>query len=76
MSTIYALDNHIDKEDSYLMPLILLFGNDMMWALRDALAATGNYDEIYLMNFGTVDVFRGRNDLNSNREPQLLDMPR
>ena len=75
MSTIFALDNHIDKEDSYLMPLISLFGNDMMWALRDAIVAAGNYNEMYFMNFGTVDGSRGRNDLNSHEEPQLLDMP-
>jgi hypothetical protein len=74
LSTFYALSKNIYEEDSYLMPSISLFGNDMMWSLKDAISAHGNYDEIYYNNFD-VEQSRGRNDLNSEHQPELLDMP-
>lgn len=74
LSTFYALSKNIYEEDSYLMPSISLFGNDMMWSLKDAISAHGNYDEIYYNNFD-VEQSRGRNNLNSEHQPELLDMP-
>jgi hypothetical protein len=79
LSTFYALSVSIGEEDSYLMPLISLFGSDMFWALRDAISANGNHDEIYHVNFGDVGNVNkseiGRNALNEDQGPQLLDMP-
>lgn len=75
LSTFFAVSEGIDEEDSYKMPLMSSFGNDMLWALRDATSANGNYDQIYLKNFNVSDDSRGRNALNSKKGPQLLDMP-
>jgi hypothetical protein len=74
LSTFYASSEGMDEKDSYLMPLISLFGNDMFWSLKDAISANGNYDEIYSSNFNNVEN-RGRNALNTDQMPELLDMP-
>ena len=73
LTTFYGSSAGIDEDEYYLMPLISLYGEDMFWALRDAMSANGNYDEIYLDNFN-VTKSRGRNALNYDG-PQLLDMP-
>ena len=74
ISTFYAAQEGIDENDSYMMPLNSLFGQDMLWSLKDAIAANGNYDDIYVKNFGKEDS-RGRNVLNADGGPQLLDIP-
>ena len=65
-AAIYAQENEIQREKSNEMPLVSLFGNDLNWALRDAIAYSGSYDEIYMKNFGSgvLEVDRGRNILN------------
>ncbi len=52
-----------------------VFGRDMLWALKDAILANGNYDEIYSSNFDVDAEIRGRNYLNSEQQAQFLDMP-
>lgn len=54
------------------MPLVSrLFGTYYGWALRDAVASIGSYDEIYRRNFADADEGdRGRNNLNQGG-PQI-----
>ena len=47
----------------------------VLWALKDAISANGNYDEMFSSNFDIEDDIRGRNHLNSHQHPQLLDLP-
>ena len=58
-----------------MMPSMTVFGRDMLWALKDAILANGNYDEIYSSNFDVDAEIRGRNYLNSEQQAQFLDMP-
>ena len=75
LSTIYATSEGIDKNNSFAMPSVTIFGMDMLWALKDAISANGNYYEIFSSNFDVKNNIRGRNHLNSHQHPQLLDMP-
>ncbi len=75
LSTIYATSEGIDKNNSFAMPSMTIFGMDMLWALKDAISANGNYYEMLSTNFDVDDDIRGRNHLNSYQHPQLLDMP-
>lgn len=68
MATIYALENGIVKERSEDMPLSSIFGDDLRWALRDAVAYSGSYGELYAKNFGYEQT--GRNVLN-NEGPRI-----
>jgi hypothetical protein len=69
LATIYGSQEDIDKETFIKMPL---FGND--WFLRDIIRTAGNYDDIFFSNFlNTSSSKRGRNALNLNGKPQLLD---
>ena len=69
MATIYALENGIVKERSEDMPLSSIFGDDLRWALRDAVAYSGSYGELYAKNFGCTEQ-TGRNVLN-NEGPRI-----
>mmetsp|Transcript_13888 Transcript_13888/g.30279 ORF Transcript_13888/g.30279 Transcript_13888/m.30279 type:complete len:405 (+) Transcript_13888:949-2163(+) len=65
LATIYAQENKIRRGQSLEMPLVPVFGSYLNWALRDAIAYIGSYDEINSKNFGSnVEAFRGRNTLN------------
>mmetsp|Transcript_14555 Transcript_14555/g.31305 ORF Transcript_14555/g.31305 Transcript_14555/m.31305 type:complete len:378 (-) Transcript_14555:88-1221(-) len=66
LATIYAQENGINSTDMLEMPLVSSFGSDVSWALRDAVAYSGNYDAIYAECFGrNVDrASRGRNRVN------------
>jgi hypothetical protein len=75
LSTISATSERIAKKNYYMMPSMTVFGRDMLWALKDAISASGNYDEIYSSNFDVEVESRGRNYLNSEQQPQFLDMP-
>ena len=75
LSTIYATSEGIDKNNSFAMPSVTIFGMDMLWALKDAISANGNFDEMFSSNFDDEDDIRGRNHLNSHQHPQLLDLP-
>jgi len=76
IATIYAAENSIEQDRSTEMPLIYLFGGAFTWALRDALAYSGNYDELYMRNFGDVlEEDRGRNALNEWSDPQIHSIP-
>jgi hypothetical protein len=74
LSTFYASSEGIGKNNSFAMPTMTIFGNDMLWSLKDAISANGNYDEIYSSNFNNVED-RGRNAMNFDQEPQFLDIP-
>jgi hypothetical protein len=77
LSTFYAANEGINRNNSFAMPTMTIFGNDMLWALKDAISANGNYDEMYFDNFGNnvTKAEIGRNALNEEQGPQLLDMP-
>eukprot|EP00804_Cyclotella_cryptica_P018122 CCRYP_005906-RB/>CCRYP_005906-RB protein AED:0.01 eAED:0.01 QI:1407/1/1/1/1/1/2/361/429 len=75
LSTIYATSEGVDKNNSFALPSMTIFGKDMLWAMKDAISANGNYDEIFSKNFIVEEELRGRNYLNSHQHPQLLDMP-
>ena len=66
MSTIYAQENSFQSERSKEMPLVSVFGGSLRWALRDAIAYSGSYDQLYTKHFGSEvsEVDRGRNSLN------------
>ena len=49
LAAIHAQENHIDKYESEDMPLVSVFGSEFASALRDAIAYSGNYDEIYMV---------------------------
>ncbi|KAL7462350.1 hypothetical protein ACHAXS_002733, partial [Conticribra weissflogii] len=74
LSTFYAHDNGIAKEDGFEMPLISLFGPDLLWAMRDAILFSGNYVELYRQHFQFYPT--GRNGLNKDStNPQFLPRP-
>jgi hypothetical protein len=50
-----------------------IFGKDILWALKDAISANGNNDEIFSNNFDVKDKNRGRNYFNFHQHPELLD---
>ena len=79
LSTLYAAENAITKEVYVQMPLITIFGNEYLWALRDASSANGKYDEMYEKHFGIAKdsdpTSRTRNALNDEQNPQLLSLP-
>mmetsp|Transcript_29328 Transcript_29328/g.61828 ORF Transcript_29328/g.61828 Transcript_29328/m.61828 type:complete len:804 (+) Transcript_29328:229-2640(+) len=72
-ATIYAVRNGITGEiNSVRMPLIDTFGNDLQWMLRDVIASSGNYDEIFYQSYG-IDVDRGFNRvIVGGSRPQAL----
>merc|ERR1711971_300272 len=78
LATIYAEENRIQREKSIDMPLVSVFGIGLKWALRDAIAHSGSYDEIYSRNFGrgsgVSNPQRGRNALNKGG-PMMLSLP-
>ena len=61
----------IESENSEEMPLVTIFGNDLGWALRDAIAYSGSHADIYSRNFD--DEERGRKRLNEGG-PILLSL--
>ncbi|KAL7526277.1 hypothetical protein ACHAXR_002497 [Thalassiosira sp. AJA248-18] len=71
MSTIYAQENSIQSERSKEMPLVSL-----RWALRDAIAYSGSYDQIHTKHFGSEvsEVDKCRNTLNKGG-PLLHSFP-
>jgi len=62
MATIYAQENHIQKENSEEMPLVSLFGDNLSWALKNAISYSGSYDQIYMKHFGNVNTPRAAKD--------------
>jgi len=64
MATIHAQENGIQKHKSKEMPLASVFGSYYSWALRDAIAYSGSYDEIHSKHFGSEVATRGRNAVN------------
>ncbi|KAL7538347.1 hypothetical protein ACHAXR_008492 [Thalassiosira sp. AJA248-18] len=58
------------------MPLVSVFGSDLNWALRDAIAYSGSYEQIYKNHFGSkaTEVNRGRNTLNKGG-PMIRSFP-
>ena len=75
LGTIYAAENNIEKEKSNEMPLVSIFGSELGWALRDAIAFGGNYRELYAKNFGESAFETERNMINSDGSPQHLAPP-
>ena len=75
LGTIYAAENNIWKEKSNEMPLVSIFGSELGWALRDAIAFGGNYRELYAKNFGESAFETERNMINSDGSPQHLAPP-
>jgi len=66
---IYAEENDIDAYDSYQMPEIALFGDDLRRMFRDAILEVGNYAELYERNIEPVFPRTGRNLLNRLPRP-------
>lgn len=76
LATIYAQENGIRRGRSKEMPLLSLFGKDFEWALRDAIAYIGSYDQMLERNFrSALEENRGRNRLNENGGPQIHSFP-
>lgn len=75
LATLYAQESGITHESNRGMPLMSVFGTQYLWAMRDAIAHSGSYDEMYYKHFGTSPLQRGRNELNINATPQLLSPP-
>ena len=74
LGTIYADDNFITKVNSEQMPFVSIFGRELKWCLKDAIAYSGSYGEIYTRNFGVnASKYRGRNALNRGG-PLLLSI--
>mmetsp|Transcript_27691 Transcript_27691/g.45790 ORF Transcript_27691/g.45790 Transcript_27691/m.45790 type:complete len:526 (+) Transcript_27691:94-1671(+) len=73
---VYAEEAGIDSASSNDMPLISLFGDSYTRMLREAVAAVGNFGEIYNRNV-EADVPRGGlNELNAvPYGPQLYPLP-
>jgi len=66
LATIFAQENGIQMEEHEKMPLSSIFGSNLKWALKDAFAFSGNYDQIYSKHFGSnvTESDKGRNTLN------------
>jgi len=65
LATIYAQEKGAEREE----------GKET-WGIRDAIAYSGSYDQIYTNNFGNVaKQDRGRNMLNDKGGPQLHSFP-
>lgn len=77
LATIYDQENMLQREKSGEMPLVSVFGGDFNWALRDAIAYSGSYDQIYTKFFGknVTEALRGRNTLSKGGS-LLLSLPR
>ncbi len=76
LATIYAQENGIEKKRSNEMPLVSTFGRELRWALRDAIAYSGSYDQIYVANFdNATQKNRGQNVLNDAGGPQIHSFP-
>ncbi|KAL7553938.1 hypothetical protein ACHAWF_018683 [Thalassiosira exigua] len=76
LAIIFAEEKRIGREDSTRMPLMPTFGDELKWALRDAVAYSGSFDQLYEQQFGDVSVeLRGRNVLNRDSGPQLHSFP-
>ena len=73
LATIYAQEENIQKVDSDKMPFAPIFGEELAWALKDAIAYSGSYDEMYARNFGH-QAYRGRNTVNKGG-PLMLSLP-
>jgi hypothetical protein len=79
LAPVYALTKGITRDDSEQMPLVPIFGNNVNWALRDAVQAIGNWNELYEKNFRSDTQLldsssRGRNALNDGG-PKLHSFP-
>lgn len=76
LATIHAQENVITNENSKPVPVVSLFGSSFNWALRDAIAFSGSYDQIYTKHFdGVFEEDRGRNALNKAGGPQMHSLP-
>ena len=75
LATIYAQEN-IEKGDSAEMPFVSVFGKELRWALKDAIASSGSYDKICIRNFGnrSSEACINRNTL-SNSGPLMHSFP-
>ena len=58
------------------MPLVSVFGGDLSWALRDVIAYSGSYDELFTKHFGNTasGIGFGRNALNQGG-PMMYSIP-
>ena len=76
LATIHAQESRISRDTSSEMPLVSVFGSGFNWALRDAIAYSGSYDEIFVDTFGTnaTEALRGRNTLNKGG-PMMHSLP-
>ena len=66
LGTIYAEENRLASVCGE-PPLVSVFGSEYNWALRDAIAYSGSYDQIYTKTFSSgnsTESARGRNTLN------------
>ena len=70
--TIYAEERQISQASSNHMPVVKLFGENHARMLRDAIAAVGNYGEIYTRNLEKHIPRRGLNKLNADQIGQQL----
>ena len=76
MSPIHAEEKGIERSENLRMPIVAAFDENLRWALRDAIAYSGSYDQMYAKNFGQVsEKDRGRNTLNNKGGPQIYSFP-
>jgi len=76
LATMYAEENGIKQKRSKEMPLLSIFGDDHIWAVRDAVGYSGSYDQVYKKQFGQVaEEDRGMNILNERGGPQIHSFP-
>lgn len=76
-ATFHAEERGITQRTASLMPLVSLFGNSVYRGmLRQAIAAVGNFGEIYERNLGEISPRSGANQLNVYPfGPQISVMP-
>ncbi len=63
-ATINAAHDGITRRNSNELPLMELFGTELVYMFRDVIRFTGNYDDIYLESHG-MDADRGFNSVKT-----------
>lgn len=69
-ATFHAEAEGITQQTSNLMPEVGVYGVRFNRMLRDSILACGSYEEVYARNVERYVPRQGRNQLNSNMDPQ------
>ncbi|CAB9505640.1 Putative amino-acid ABC transporter-binding protein YhdW [Seminavis robusta] len=71
-ATVYAEREGITQQNASLMPVVELFGTELRQMFRDAIMATGNYEELYQRTLAEHVPREGWNLLNPGNGAQLF----